>query len=45
MVSFANPEQAELAFSCADSVALDNGAFPIFTAGPEWIFRLNRDAT
>jgi hypothetical protein len=33
MVSFANPRQAELAFACADSVALDNGAWPIFAAG------------
>ena len=33
MVSFANPEQTELAFACADSVALDNGAWPIFSAG------------
>jgi hypothetical protein len=33
MISFANPEQAELAFACADSVALDNGAWPIFSAG------------
>ena len=33
MVSFANPDQAALAFEVADSVALDNGAWPIFAAG------------
>lgn len=33
MISFANPNQTELAFSVADSVALDNGAWPIFAAG------------
>ena len=33
MISFANPQQTELAFACADSVALDNGAWPIFAAG------------
>lgn len=33
MVSFANPQQTELAFAVADSVAIDNGAWPIFAAG------------
>ena len=33
MVSFANPQQTELAFAVADSVAIDNGAWPIFSAG------------
>ena len=33
MVSFANTDQVALAFSCAESVALDNGAWPIFSAG------------
>jgi hypothetical protein len=33
MISFANPEQVELAFAVADQVALDNGAWPIFAAG------------
>lgn len=33
MVSFANPQQVELAFACAETVALDNGAWPIFAAG------------
>lgn len=33
MISFANPEQVALAFACADSVCLDNGAWPIFAAG------------
>jgi hypothetical protein len=33
MISFANPEQTALAFECAESVALDNGAWPIFAAG------------
>ena len=33
MVSFANADQAALAFEVADSVALDNGAWPIFAAG------------
>lgn len=33
MVSFANPDQASLAFAVADTVALDNGAWPIFAAG------------
>lgn len=33
MISFANPQQTELAFAVADSVALDNGAWPIFAAG------------
>lgn len=33
MVSFANSHQTEIAFACADSVALDNGAWPIFAAG------------
>ena len=33
MVSFANPDQVALAFEVADSVALDNGAWPIFAAG------------
>lgn len=33
MVSFANPQQTELAFAVADSVAVDNGAWPIFAAG------------
>lgn len=33
MVSFANPNQVALAFEVADSVALDNGAWPIFAAG------------
>jgi len=32
-ISFANPDQAELAFEVADSVALDNGAWPIYSAG------------
>ena len=51
MVSFANPEQTELAFACADSVALDNGAWPIFSAGKgridigaygEWVVKWRR---
>jgi len=33
MVSFANPEQVELAFEVAQSVALDNGAFSFWRAG------------
>lgn len=33
MISFANKEQVELAFAVADSVALDNGAWPIFASG------------
>ncbi len=33
MMSFANPEQDALAFEKAASVALDNGAWPIFAAG------------
>lgn len=33
MISFANPDQAALAFGVADSVAIDNGAWPIFAAG------------
>lgn len=33
MISFANPQQTELAFAVADSVAIDNGAWPIFAAG------------
>jgi hypothetical protein len=33
MISFANADQTELAFACADSVALDNGAWPLFVAG------------
>lgn len=33
MVSFANPDQVALAFATAESVALDNGAWPIFAAG------------
>lgn len=33
MISFANPGQATLAFAVADSVAIDNGAWPIFAAG------------
>lgn len=33
MISFANPEQTELAFEAADQVAFDNGAWPLFTAG------------
>ncbi len=33
MISFANPDQAGIAFEVADSVALDNGAWPIFAAG------------
>jgi hypothetical protein len=33
MVSFANPDQAALAFAVADSVAFDNGAWPIFSSG------------
>lgn len=33
MISFANPDQVALAFGCAESVALDNGAWPIFAAG------------
>lgn len=33
MISFANPDQAELAFAVADTVAVDNGAWPIFAAG------------
>jgi hypothetical protein len=33
MISFANPDQVELAFAKADSVALDNGAWPIFARG------------
>lgn len=33
MVSFANPDQAALAFAVADTVAFDNGAWPIFSAG------------
>jgi hypothetical protein len=33
MISFANPDQDELAFAIADQVALDNGAWPIFSAG------------
>ncbi len=33
MISFAHPDQAALAFAVADSVCLDNGAWPIFAAG------------
>ena len=33
MISFANPQQAALAFAVADSVALDNGAWPFFSGG------------
>jgi hypothetical protein len=33
MISFANPDQIALAFAVADSVSLDNGAWPIFAAG------------
>lgn len=33
MISYANPGQVELAFASAESVALDNGAWPIFAAG------------
>jgi hypothetical protein len=33
MVSFANPDQAAIAFAVADSVTLDNGAWPIFASG------------
>lgn len=33
MISFANPDQAALAFAVADTVAIDNGAWPIFAAG------------
>lgn len=33
MISFANPDQVALAFAVADSVAFDNGAWPIFAAG------------
>ena len=33
MVSFANPEQVALAFAVADSVTIDNGAYPIWSAG------------
>lgn len=33
MISFANPDQVALAFSLAASVALDNGAWPIYSAG------------
>ncbi len=33
MISFANPQQVALAFEVADSVAIDNGAWPIFAAG------------
>ena len=32
-ISFANPQQVALAFEVADSVAVDNGAWPIFAAG------------
>lgn len=33
MVSFTNTQQVELAFEVADSVAIDNGAWPNFSAG------------
>jgi hypothetical protein len=33
MVSFAYPDQTALAFAAAESVAFDNGAWPIFAAG------------
>jgi hypothetical protein len=33
MISFASSDQAELAFAKADSVALDNGAWSLFTSG------------
>ena len=33
MISFVNPDQAALAFAVADTVAIDNGAWPIFAAG------------
>jgi hypothetical protein len=33
MISFGNPDQVALAFEVAESVALDNGAWPIFAAG------------
>lgn len=33
MISFAYPDQAQLAFAVADTVAIDNGAWPIFAAG------------
>lgn len=51
MVSFAHPEQVELAFSVADSVAFDNGAWPIFASGKgridipayiEWVIKWYR---
>jgi hypothetical protein len=33
MISFSEPRQVALAFAVADSVAFDNGAWPIFAAG------------
>ena len=33
MISFANPDQVELAAEVCQSFALDNGAYPLFTAG------------
>lgn len=33
MVSFANPEQVNLMFECCQSVALDNGAYPLWRSG------------
>jgi len=33
MVSFANPQQIELAAEVCQSFALDNGAYPLYTAG------------
>jgi hypothetical protein len=33
MISFANPDQLEIAAEVCQSFALDNGAYPLFTAG------------
>lgn len=38
MVSYANPEQAESAAEICQSIALDNGAYPIWTKGLSYDF-------
>jgi len=33
MISFANPDQLEIAAEVCQSFSLDNGAYPLYTAG------------